>query len=55
MCQCIMGLPRFYKTTVFTFIFAVFLLNVKDKSYRSKPVPAARKKYRHIGIILLPF
>ena len=26
----IMGLTRFYKTTVFTFIFAVFLLNAKD-------------------------
>jgi len=26
----IMGLTRFYKTAFFTFIFAVFLLNVKD-------------------------
>ena len=26
----IMGLTRFYKTSVFPFIFAVFLLNVKD-------------------------
>ena len=30
LCVSIMGLTRFYKTTVFTFIFAVFLLNVKD-------------------------
>ena len=36
----IKGLTRFYKTTVFlSFIFAAFLLNVKDIYYRTKPVP----------------
>jgi len=36
----IMGLTRCYKMIVFTFIFAVFLLNFKDILYRTKPDPA---------------
>jgi len=47
----IMGLTCFHKTTFFTFIFAVFRLNVKDiqNQFQQREI-----KDRHIGIIVLP-
>jgi len=51
------GLTLCYKTTVFTFIFAVFLLNFKDRpiQYRTKPVLALWNKRPPYWSNLLPF
>ena len=43
MCQ-LWALHVFIKRQFFTFIFVVFLLNVKDIQYHTKPVPAAWNK-----------